>query len=661
MSPSYPGRGTLACALVACATVCLAAAAPPPNPERPADSLGALDLRLDHPAYADLVHGDTVRFGCGDYALVTVNHLAVVGACADDPAVGFRESVYVPPAPSGGLLSVMSCTFEARDACDNVGVLTVHVALLDTVAPTLEGVPPHLALPPAATLPTPAYVFAIDDCTRNLTVDLREERTLAADSLRVTRTWTARDEAGNVARGVQRIARAEATITSDACFTAESFSAEEAAAQTWTCDGLSDVRLPLLPDFAGTVSSGGRALALTAVDSVARSVYEVADLLPADDAGPFEVRWQVGDGVYRGRVGSVDSLLRLLAASEPAGAWRLDPTRRRIVGEVSTRYGTLATVSAHTGAQRAAEAHDGHLPTAWTAALPVGEHRLVATSPTGCADTAHLRLTCREARSRTLAAVVGSEGTHCFALPGAAADYAIELRDSDLAGVLDFGVAAEGCVPFEALEVGRGGALFEYCHRATGACERVRLEVEVFSRESQKPPTAHADLFGIAYQGQRALHVLANDEIVGEPTSLTVAPSFSRGSARFDAQGRLHYTAPESYCGEDRVVYEVCTSGGCDTASVVLQVTCESIIVFTGFSPNGDGVNDHFLVLGIENYPANRLVVFNQHGHEVYSRDAYANDWAGTYQGTPLLDGTYYYVLAIEGEEPRSGYVQIAR
>ena len=37
---------------------------------------------------------------------------------------------------------------------------------------------------------------------------------------------------------------------------------------------------------------------------------------------------------------------------------------------------------------------------------------------------------------------------------------------------------------------------------------------------------------------------------------------------------------------------------------VTVLVTCEDLTIFSGFSPNGDGVNDFFTILGIENFPS---------------------------------------------------------
>lgn len=66
------------------------------------------------------------------------------------------------------------------------------------------------------------------------------------------------------------------------------------------------------------------------------------------------------------------------------------------------------------------------------------------------------------------------------------------------------------------------------------------------------------------------------------------------------------------------------------------------------FTPNNDGINDTWYIQGIQNYPDNQVFVYNIYGNEVYSKKNYSNDWQGTYNGSPLPDGTYYYVIRFE-------------
>ena len=67
--------------------------------------------------------------------------------------------------------------------------------------------------------------------------------------------------------------------------------------------------------------------------------------------------------------------------------------------------------------------------------------------------------------------------------------------------------------------------------------------------------------------------------------------------------------------------------GFCDTTILDITVidASTSIEVFTGFSPNGDGVNDYFKVKNIHRYPKNHLVIFNRWGKTLYDVKGYTN------------------------------------
>ncbi len=76
------------------------------------------------------------------------------------------------------------------------------------------------------------------------------------------------------------------------------------------------------------------------------------------------------------------------------------------------------------------------------------------------------------------------------------------------------------------------------------------------------------------------------------------------------------------------------------------------IEVPTGFSPNSDGVNDLFVIPGIENFTNNRLIIFNQWGDVLFTASPYRNNWGGESESKIiktdemiLPDGTYFFVF----------------
>ncbi len=119
----------------------------------------------------------------------------------------------------------------------------------------------------------------------------------------------------------------------------------------------------------------------------------------------------------------------------------------------------------------------------------------------------------------------------------------------------------------------------------------------------------------------------------------------------------------------DSIHYQYLVSGGScpgDTALISLFICRNEIVVVQGFSPNNDGINDYFSIVGIEDLDNVELSVMNRWGVEVYHSNNYQNNWDGTAsQGLSIGNnklpvGTYYYIIQIsENPEPLKGYVFI--
>lgn len=83
-----------------------------------------------------------------------------------------------------------------------------------------------------------------------------------------------------------------------------------------------------------------------------------------------------------------------------------------------------------------------------------------------------------------------------------------------------------------------------------------------------------------------------------------------------------------------------------------------------GISPNGDGFNDALIVRGLEDYPKNKLIVFNRWGNEVYEESNYRNSspWFGVNNGgEEIPEGTYFVVVELEGADALRGYLEVRR
>ncbi len=85
--------------------------------------------------------------------------------------------------------------------------------------------------------------------------------------------------------------------------------------------------------------------------------------------------------------------------------------------------------------------------------------------------------------------------------------------------------------------------------------------------------------------------------------------------------------------------------------------------IANSFSPNGDGVNEEWVINGITRFPNAQLTVYNRWGQLVFRSVNYQNDWDGTFDGSILPEGTYYYIIDLSNEEQevKSGTVTIIR
>ena len=79
----------------------------------------------------------------------------------------------------------------------------------------------------------------------------------------------------------------------------------------------------------------------------------------------------------------------------------------------------------------------------------------------------------------------------------------------------------------------------------------------------------------------------------------------------------------------------------------------EEINISEAVTPNGDGINDTWMIYNIENYPNNQVFIYNRYGEEVYRKKGYLNTWEGRQQGNTgkaLPDNTaYFYKLDLDG------------
>ncbi len=118
------------------------------------------------------------------------------------------------------------------------------------------------------------------------------------------------------------------------------------------------------------------------------------------------------------------------------------------------------------------------------------------------------------------------------------------------------------------------------------------------------------------------------------------------------ASGEYTVEAYVNVCPGTSTFYGVAVGGG-------IPVTSARAMPL--FTPNGDGYNDKWVVNDKEIVSPFRLRIYNRAGSLVYSSENYNNDWKGEYNGNPLPQGTYYYVIIDNAGEKYTGALSIIR
>ena len=89
------------------------------------------------------------------------------------------------------------------------------------------------------------------------------------------------------------------------------------------------------------------------------------------------------------------------------------------------------------------------------------------------------------------------------------------------------------------------------------------------------------------------------------------------------------------------------------------KIIYSDLFIPSGFSPNGDGINDFWQIVGIDKYPNTNVYIYNRLGIKVFSSDNYKNDWNGFFNGVKVPDGTYFYEIILGPNMIKKGYVYV--
>ncbi len=180
-----------------------------------------------------------------------------------------------------------------------------------------------------------------------------------------------------------------------------------------------------------------------------------------------------------------------------------------------------------------------------------------------------------------------------------------------------------------------GTAIISYTVTASPPC--AVDAIATFNIEISSPPNAGID----------------GDLLICSDVTVTATSLFTELGGTPDMGG----TWSPQPLGSGVYTYAIVAVAPCpNPSSAIVTVTeeiCE-IIIPTAFTPGGDGENDTWEIIGLdEKYPSNFVIIYNRWGNEIYrSKEGQYSlaPWDGTYKGKEMPVSSYYYMIFFNGE-----------
>jgi len=197
----------------------------------------------------------------------------------------------------------------------------------------------------------------------------------------------------------------------------------------------------------------------------------------------------------------------------------------------------------------------------------------------------------------------------------------------------------------------------------SGVCESESNVVMVRFDEEPSPHNIITEEAALGFQFSTALEA--------------AVPFFGNGTWSSDDLNLIFTTPNEPITtvrnlklGENTVYWTV-RNGACVLPPQSIEIYVKNVVIPSGFSPNGDGINDCFRVKYGENARTAELIIFDRFNNIVFESNSFIgsgnlNDCAGWWDGRDssgreLPSGTYFYQLILNNDFRYRGYVVLKR
>ncbi len=176
---------------------------------------------------------------------------------------------------------------------------------------------------------------------------------------------------------------------------------------------------------------------------------------------------------------------------------------------------------------------------------------------------------------------------------------------------------------------------------------------------------ANDDEYTIIGASNIMLPILDNDKLFGD---VIINIENIIGGPKFEVIDDMIEVNTNNLTGIFNVQYSICDTNCpeiCDDATITINIdqnnggdACKPFNVMT---PNGDGVNDVFIIPCIRDGDLVNIKIFNSFGALVFAQEDYQNNWMAKRDGEDLPDGTYYYFMSMNAEITMAGFLIIER
>ncbi len=605
--------------------------------------------------------GDTVLYNGCDYSL-SLNDMIVTDNRDRNPLFKLDSAILNGNCGINGYLRIKSYTWTATDSSRNTAKYITVLRIYDSIAPTLVGMPTDITLAVGDALPPMPIVTATDNCSSPTIAMNTIASLLGVDSI-YKRIWNVTDACGNTSTGQQIITRRNA-VPRD------------------TIPPLFKINDPMMTGarFGDTINSiiCNQSLQLNSM-----SVTDNKDLNPSVKFDSTIVRgtcpvngflyfktysWTAKDSA--GNQSSVKIYVKITDATPPKilnvpADVTINATDNLPTANVTTTDDcTLPTMTMDLTVIQSG--NDTLYVRKWTSVDECG-NTTVSKQNIYKRGKVTIPNNGSVVQTKLIQIVENQSDTLCFKSTNKDSSYTVTNICPDSTGnaATYTLIGNKSCVVVKGIKTGTSKACFQVCD-GKGHCDTTYINVVITPIVSLLPKLKEDYAMTRINKGIE-IPVYQNDTVPGSIKTFAIKYAPKNGEAATHITGNQYfiiYIPNLDYCSStaiDDFVYEVCNGQGCDQTMVHVVTLCDGLIIRNGFSPNGDGKNDNFVIENLSLYPNTQLSVYNRWGTRVYESKDYKNDWKGDFNGFALPDGTYFYQVVLESGDTKTGYLQIIR